>query len=68
MFVLKKLNLIELFSQVMFDEQSAAHDDEDKILKDGIIKTSTHESSSEMGEERSLNASIVCNEINFSFD
>ena len=52
----------------MFDEQSAAHDDEDKILKDGIINTSTHESSFEMGEERSFNASIVCNEIHFSLD
>ena len=52
----------------MFDEQNAAHDDEDKILKDGIINTSTHQSSSEMEEERSFNASIVCNEINFSFD
>ena len=68
MLILKKLNLIELLSQVIFDEQNAAHAHEDKILKVGIINKPTHESSSAMEEERSFNSSIVCNEINFSFD
>ena len=63
---LSRINyIIELLSQVILDKETAAHVDEDKNSRNGIMKTSpTDESGSEVGEEMCFNISKVYDDIN----